>query len=74
MQHDTVAFHVPKVLDHIFEKTKMYAYPKKVYYIYVTEFWKITHMGTPETTRIFEFSMALLIAETTFENISKVYL
>jgi len=35
-----------------------------------TEFWKITHMGTPETIKIFEFSMALLIAETT----SKLYL
>jgi len=29
----------------------------------VTEFWKITDMGAPETIRIFEFSMALLIAE-----------
>jgi len=42
--------------------------------IYVTEFWKITHMVTPETIRIFEFSMALLIAEKTFKNISKLYL
>jgi len=42
--------------------------------IYVTEFWKITHMGVPETIRIFEFSMALLIAEATFKNISKLYL
>jgi len=33
---------------------------------FVTEFWKITHMGAPETIRIFEFSMALLIAEKTF--------
>jgi len=41
---------------------------------YVTEFWKITHMGVPETIRIFEFSMALLIAETTLKNISKLYL
>jgi len=40
----------------------------------VTEFWKITHMGAPETIRIFEFTMALLIAETTFKNISKLYL
>jgi len=38
---------------------------------YVTEFWKITHMGAP---RIFEFSMALLTAETVFKNISKLYL
>jgi len=42
--------------------------------IYVTEFWKITHMGAPETIRIFEFSMVLLIAETTFKNIYKLYL
>jgi len=33
----------------------------------VTKFWKITHMGVPETIRIFEFSMALLIAETTLK-------
>jgi len=33
--------------------------------LYVIEFWKIIHMVAPETTRIFEFSMALLIAETT---------
>jgi len=33
---------------------------------YVTEFWKITHMDVSETIRIFKFSMALLIAETTF--------
>jgi len=38
----------------------------------VTEFWKITHMVVPETIRIFEYSMALLIAETTFKNISKL--
>jgi len=31
-------------------------------------------MGVPETIRIFEFSMALLIAEKTFINISKLYL
>jgi len=37
----------------------------------VTEFWKITHMVAPG---IFEFSIALLIAETTFKNISKLYL
>jgi len=43
-------------------------------YIYVTEFWKITHMVAHETIRIFEFSMALLISETTFKNISKLYL
>jgi len=37
--------------------------------VFVTEFWKITHMGAPETIRIFEFSMALLIAETTFKTL-----
>jgi len=36
-------------------------------YINATEFWKITHMGAPETIRVFEFGMALLIAETTFK-------
>jgi len=34
----------------------------------VTEFWKITHMVAPETIRIVEFSVALLIVETTFKN------
>jgi len=41
---------------------------------YVTGFWKITNMVAPETIRIFEFSMALLIVETTFKNISNLYL
>jgi len=40
----------------------------------VTGFWKITHMGVPETIRIFEFSMALLTAEPTLKIISKLYL
>jgi len=40
----------------------------------VTELWKITHMVAPETIRIFEFSLALAIAEATFKNISKLYL
>jgi len=31
-------------------------------------------MVTPETIKIFEFSMAMLIAETTFKNISELYL
>jgi len=31
-------------------------------------------MGMLETIRIFEFNMALLIAETIFKNISKLYL
>jgi len=34
--------------------------------LYVTGFWKITHMGAPETIRIFEFSMTLLIVQTIF--------
>jgi len=38
--------------------------------ISVTEFWKINHMVA---LRIFEFSMALLIAETTFKNISELF-
>jgi len=42
--------------------------------LYVTEFCKITHMVAPKTIRIFEFSMVLLIAETTFKNISKLFL
>jgi len=42
--------------------------------IYVTKFWKITHMGAPETIRNFEFSMALLTAETTFKNIVLIIL
>jgi len=40
----------------------------------VTEFWKITHIVALETIRNFESSMALLIAEATFKNISKFYL
>jgi len=35
----------------------------------VTKFWKITHMVAPETIGIFELSMALLIAETTFSKL-----
>jgi len=31
-------------------------------------------MVAPETIRIFEFSMALLITETIFKNISKLHL
>jgi len=34
--------------------------------------WNITHVVVPETIRIFEFSMELLISETTFKNISKL--
>jgi len=42
--------------------------------LFVTEFRKITQLVAPETIRIFEFSMARLIAETTFKNISKLCL
>jgi len=35
---------------------------------------RILENHAPETIRIFEFSMALLIAETTFKTISKFYL
>jgi len=45
-----------------------------IHITYVTKFWKITHMGAPETIRIFEFSIGLLIVEATFKNISKLYL
>jgi len=48
--------------------------PNKFKRIFVTKFWKITHMVAIETIRIFELSMALLIAETTFENVFKFYL
>ena len=37
-----------------------------IYNTYVTEFWKITLMAVPETIRIFETSMVLLIVENTF--------
>ena len=39
---------------------------------YATEFQKITIMVTPETIRIFQSSMALLIAQNIFESISKI--
>jgi len=35
---------------------------------------EITHMVAPETIRVFELRMELLIAETTFKNISELYL
>jgi len=41
---------------------------------YLIGFWKITHIGVPETITIFEFSMVLLIVQTIFTNISKLYL
>jgi len=50
-----------------------------IQYVHICDrIWKITHMVVPATIRIFEFSMALLIAETiaetTFKNICKLYL
>jgi len=42
---------------------QVWKFPHKM--LNVTEFWKITHMVAPETIRIFELSMALLIAEIT---------
>jgi len=41
---------------------------------YVTEFWKITLMDTPEIIRIFEFSTILLTAQKHFKNISHYFL
>ena len=41
---------------------------------YVTEFWKITHMGVREIIRIFMFSGLLIRAENSFENISRIFL
>ena len=38
-------------------------------YIFVTEFWKITHMGMPEIIKIFMFSELLLQAAHRFKNI-----
>ena len=35
---------------------------------YVTEFWKITHMGMREITRIFMFSGLLIRVGHSFEN------
>ena len=40
--------------------------------IYVTEFWKITHMGAREIIRIFMFSGLLIRAGNSFENMFKV--
>ena len=41
---------------------------------YVTEFWKITLIVVPETIRIFETSMVLLLAESTFQIFLKKFL
>ena len=42
--------------------------------IYVTEFWKITHMGVREIIRIFMFSGLLIRTGHRFENISRIFL
>jgi len=42
--------------------------------IFVTEFWKITLMGVPETIRIFKFTMVLLTAEGTIQIFSQFIL
>ena len=39
---------------------------------YVTEFWKITHMGAHEIIRIFMFSVLLIRAGKKFKNISRI--
>ena len=41
---------------------------------YVTESWKITHMGVHEIIRIFMFSELLIRAGHSFENISIIFL
>ena len=38
---------------------------------FVTEFWKIIHMGTREIIKIFMFSGLLIRAGYSFENISE---
>ena len=42
--------------------------------IFVTEFWKITHMGACEIIRIFMFSVLLIRVGHRFENISRIFL
>jgi len=41
--------------------------------LYVTEFRKITLIGTPETIRIFKLTMVLLTAENTFQVFLKLF-
>ena len=41
--------------------------------VYVTEFWKITFMGTHETIRIADFTMVLWTAESTFQIFLKFF-
>jgi len=52
--------------------------PKLPFLLYavtiVMEFWKITLMVAPETIKIFQSSMPLLVAENIFERISKIFL
>ena len=43
-------------------------------YSYVTEFWKITHMGVRGIIRIFMFSGLLINAGHSFKNISIIFL
>jgi len=40
----------------------------------VTEFWKITLMGVPGTTRTFEFTSILLTSQKHILNISTLFL
>ena len=42
--------------------------------IYVTEFWKITHMVVHEIIRIFMFGVLLIRAGNKFKNISRIFL
>ena len=49
--------------------TKLYTYTS----LFVTEFWKITHMGAHEIIRIFMFSELLIRAGHSFKTISKIF-
>ena len=40
----------------------------------VTEFWKITLMGAPETIRVFVFTMMLLTSENLFQVFLQLFL
>ena len=42
--------------------------------MYVTEFWKITYMGSCEIIGIFMFSGLLIKAGHSFKNISRIFL
>ena len=41
---------------------------------YMTEFWKVTHMGACEIIRSLMFSGLLIRAGHSFENISRIFL